>query len=85
MKFSPSCQPKMIKSCRNASLLPFARRKHQVEVVSHILIEVCYKVVVVPKVKINLVIIVIVGIDIVINIDYKGYHSGNKTHVAESI
>ena len=43
------------------------------------------KVVVVPKVKINLVIIVIVGIDIVINVDYKGYHGGNKTHVAESI
>ena len=59
--------------------------EHQVEVVSHILIEICDKVVVVAKVQVNLVVVVIVCVDVVVDIDDQGDDSGNKAHVAESI
>ena len=44
-------------------------REHQVEIVPHILIEVGQQVVVVSKVDVGLVIVVVVGIDIVVDVE----------------
>ena len=46
-------------------------REHQVEIVSHILIEVGEQVVVVSKVDVGLVIVVVVGINIVVDVENK--------------
>ena len=49
--------------------LPPPRREHQVEVVAHVLVEVCHKVVVVSKVQVYLVVIVVVGIYVIVNVE----------------
>ena len=81
----PSSLQKFFHSWGNAPFLPPARRKHEVEVVANILVEVGHKVVVVAKVEINLVIIIVVCIDVIIDVDDQGDNCSNKAHVAESI
>ena len=51
-----------------------SRREHQVKIVSHILIEVGQQVVVVSKVDVGLVIVIVVGINIVVDVENKSYH-----------
>ena len=51
-----------------------SRREHQVKIVSHILIEVGQQVVVVSKVDVGLVIVIVVGIDIVVDVENKSYY-----------
>ena len=49
-----------------------SRREHQVKIVSHILIEVGQQVVVVSKVDVGLVIVIVVGVNIVVDVENKG-------------
>ena len=51
-----------------------SRREHQVKIVSHILIEVGQQVVVVSKIDVGLVIVIVVGINIVVDVENKSYH-----------
>ena len=51
-----------------------SRREHQVKIVSHILIEVGQQVVVVSKVDVGLVIVIVVGINIVVDVENKSYY-----------
>ena len=66
------------------SSLPFPSwRKHQVEIVSNILIKVWQKIIVVSKVDVGLVVVVIVGINVVVDVQNKSDDRGNKTHVTK--
>ena len=49
-------------------------REHQVEIVSHILIEVGQQVVVVSKIDVGLVIVIVVGVNIVVDVENKSYY-----------
>ena len=66
-----------------SSLPSSSWRKHQVEIVSHILIEVWQQIVVVSKVDVGLVVVIVVGINVVVDVQNKSDDWGNKTHVTK--
>lgn len=59
--------------CHGISSFPFlllARRKHQVEIVAHILIQICQGVLVAAEIQIDSVQVVIVSINVVVDVKH---------------
>ena len=74
---------------RKRSLLSFlfllSWWKHQVKVVAHVLIEVGLRVLVAPIVQVDPVQVVVVGVDVVVNVQDEGDHGCDEAHVAQGV
>ena len=77
---------KIVKSLDpHATFLFLTRRKHQIEIVTHILIQIGNRVFARPVIQVDPVKIIIVGIDVIVDVQDKCDDRGNEAHVAQSI
>lgn len=67
------------------SFLLFARRKHQIEVIAHILVQISQSIFVTAEIQVDSVQVVIVSVDIIVNVQDEGDYGRDKAHVTESI
>lgn len=63
----------------------FSGRKHEVEIVAHVLVEAADDVAVAVEVDVGPVVVVVVGVDVVVDVEDEGDEGGHEAHVAHGV